>query len=848
MLLLCLTAPLITVAQVDSVSLSSLFQSWKMSHGYYVAYDAAKMNTLHLPQSAQKASPQAIMTLLQEKFRLCFTPQDSTHFLLHPCPPELWDLQGEVMDASTRERLPFAAIQIVGTTSGTNTDESGRFFLKDLSTATLQLYVRYIGYAPDTLSVKRDQKKINISLSPKAYKIKDVKITSLMDMVEVEENFGHLSIETQRLNSLPSITGPDPLNSLRLLPGIQGNPEGGSGLVMRGSKFDQTMILFDEMPLLHLDHFFGLFSSVNIHSIKDVRVFRSGYSAKYSGFTGGMIQITAKDGDLNKVSGGIDIDQFTTGIHLQVPIIKNKWSTSLTYRMDNSFIGPRIWGELVTGRLLEQRVRASVPLVGDEAYENAFYYFQDFTAKTVIRPNEKNKISLSAQHSRDNILNSIQHSDTTELYYLNLDFFSKWDNTALSLDWDRDLGNGLKGKAKLSTSWFNSATQFDTLIEFREGDTLRFLQNYFHDNLYLQSRFRYDMEKEVSASRKWYFGVDVPFIFSNLSVALDFDPEDDEFEADSFFVGQATFIPALYAEHKWQIKRWDLTTGLRIAWDIRYKTPRIEPRIFVSKKLSAKFNWRFNYGMYSQNAQQFLPAIREGLIPNYWLLSDSENSPQQWSQVATSGINFQHNGWLLDAELYYKNIQNTTEQFPALSRFHSGRNDILSAFFNGQSNVFGGDVMISKRYPFLSLWASGGYNLTRNFSPRFISYNYQPPYASALNVKTGLLFSIKNIDFGLTWYLQSGRRFTTLTDLTPLPDLEFSNATLPVYHRMDASLSYKFKFKRFSGSIQNSVFNIYNRTNTHSVQYTKNSGGLPQRVDSYSLGFIYNVRISLQWN
>jgi outer membrane receptor for ferrienterochelin and colicins len=55
-------------------------------------------------------------------------------------------IAGHVLDAHTKEHLPFVNVQIQGTSMGCLTDESGHFYLKNLPVGTHTVIFSMIGY------------------------------------------------------------------------------------------------------------------------------------------------------------------------------------------------------------------------------------------------------------------------------------------------------------------------------------------------------------------------------------------------------------------------------------------------------------------------------------------------------------------------------------------------------------------------------------------------------------------------------------------------------------------------------------------------------------------------------
>ncbi|MEM6273221.1 MAG: carboxypeptidase-like regulatory domain-containing protein [Bacteroidota bacterium] len=827
-------------AQSDSISLARLFDHWQETQGYSLAYDAQLLASYRVPADFSERPPRAVWTELRTQFNLCHSETRPEHFLVFPCAEAPWDLRGRIQDRASGESLPYATIRYLDQEGGAVADANGQFLLAGISAETVHVQVRYIGYATDTFAIERRAKPMALAIAEKDYTLKQVNIESLMDVAQVENDFGHVAIETDLLPALPSVVGPDPLNSIRLLPGIGGNPESGTGIVMRGSKFDQTMILYDQVPLLHLNHFFGLFSSVNQNSIKDIRVYRSGYSAKYSGFAGGMVKITAREGDQERIHAGVSLDRYTTGLSLQVPLFKGKWTNIVNFRSDNYWMGDDFWNRTVTRNLIREQLNASLPDVGGDVADRSEYYFYDLSFKSVLRINDRHRISAGMQWSEDNLANAVGFQDPDLDYGIDLDFRSFWLNNGFYVRWDHRLGHKWDGSAQYILSNYWSWTTFYELLERRGADTLQNLTGFYQYNTYFETRFRYDLTHSAKNDRRWNLGLDIPVTNAGIDLA---DLDLEFIEPDTNF----GLLPAAYLEHEWEPGRWSLKTGIRSTVDVTGDSGSfyLEPRISIARRLGEYWRGRMNYGIYNQFAQQFQPAVREGLVPDFWLLLDSPFPDLVQSHIFTLGATWQKEGWLFDAEGYAKTIGITTEQFPELSRLLPPGPGSLSAYTFGFSNIFGLDLMASRRLRHFTAWAGGDLMRIRNSADSISAFDYQPYYANGADFKTGLLYTRKNWEFGLTWRWQGGRRTTSISSVPTIDQVIPGNERFPDYHRLDAAVTYRFRIRGISGSIHNSFFNVYNRRNLRTSLFTTGANGQIERRDAANLGFLYNLKLTV---
>lgn len=83
-------------------------------------------------------------------------------------------VRGKVIDANTKEALPFCNISFIKSTIGTITDQNGLFSI-DARQATDSISVQYVGYSRRTFPVKRNTiNNYTIELTPLNYNIQEV--------------------------------------------------------------------------------------------------------------------------------------------------------------------------------------------------------------------------------------------------------------------------------------------------------------------------------------------------------------------------------------------------------------------------------------------------------------------------------------------------------------------------------------------------------------------------------------------------------------------------------------------------------------------------------------------------
>ena len=193
-----------------------------------------------------------------------------------------------------------------------------------------------------------------------------------------------VEVPVQQIKNIPALLGEvDVLKTIQLLPGVQSGGEGTSGFYVRGGGPDQNLILLDGVPVYNASHLFGFFSVFNADAIKNVRLTKGGYPARFGGRLSSVLEIDMKEGNMKKIEGEGSIGLISSKLTLQGPIIKDK----------TSFI--------VSGRRTYIDILAQPFIKSANDGNPAGYYFYDLNAKLNHKFSEKDRLYLSAYLGKD---------------------------------------------------------------------------------------------------------------------------------------------------------------------------------------------------------------------------------------------------------------------------------------------------------------------------------------------------------------------------------------------------------------------------------------------------------------
>ena len=236
-------------------------------------------------------------------------------------------VSGFVKDASNGETLIGATITDGSGVNGVNADNNGYFSIHVKTPATLS--VSYVGYAEykTTLSPARDT-LINVYLKNAVSSLDEIVVSA----TRKERNLNVSSLSTIELTNIPVIGGkPDISKGLQMLPGISSQNEGSALLIVRGGDPGQNLYLFDDVPVIHVNHLGGFISVFNPEIINNIDLYKGGFPARYGGKLSSIVDITQREGDISGLRGqDAEMNRkqpfldspamFTTCLKLQYPI------------------------------------------------------------------------------------------------------------------------------------------------------------------------------------------------------------------------------------------------------------------------------------------------------------------------------------------------------------------------------------------------------------------------------------------------------------------------------------------------------------------------------------------------
>lgn len=782
------------------------------------------------------------------------------------------NIKGYVQDEKTGETLPYANVTLLGTEIGTSTNQQGYFVLVNVPAGPCTLRVHYIGYIKSDIPLVAEKNSPAIAVKMKATVLQgdEVVVTAeTYETVQIAKGISELKISPRGLSKLPSVGEVDIFRSLQLLPGISAANDGSSGLYIRGGTPEQNLVLFDGMTIYNVDHFFGFISAFNADAVKDVRVFKGGFPAKYGGRTSSVVELTGKSGSYDDVHAAGNINLLSGSGVVQVPM-KGKGAWLTTFRRSyvdflNSGMYDKIY-DAVSGNnngTDTDQTSSSQPGggrgMGGRGFEQEMlvpdFYYYDFNSKLTYSFTPNDILSFSIYNGRD-FLDESQDlgtrtfgpsADQGEDVSANISDLTEWGNLAVSAKYAKIWSDRFYSSFHSSYSSYNSLSS--TGRSFRGGDenTLRGGFSSDEDNEVEDYTYRVDNEFQLSSNHKLEFGLGL----TQASTSLNFTANDTlsilnrKGTADQFsfyFQDDFKLTPLL-----------NITLGLRaVDYSLTNKN-YWEPRASFNYKVTDKIDLKGAWGYYNQFINR---VVNENILEgnrDFWLLADEELDPS-FAEHFILGTSYENSNYIFSVEAYLKNMDGVAEFSQRFRRSPDMEPEDL--FFLGTG--------VSKGFEFLAQKKRGRFNGWLSYTLANVEYEidifndgdaYPADHDRTHEFKSVGSYSWGDWTLAATWVYATGAPYTAPENQYAIELLDGNTRSyihvgdkntnrLPNYHRLDLSMTKAFKTENLRYEFGLSVFNLYNHDNVWYREYVLDTSPIIVR-DVTTLGFTPSVNFKI---
>lgn len=720
------------------------------------------------------------------------------------------------------------------------------FMYKPLMKDTLIVYAP--GYEKKKVDVRQllNSRTLNIPLITQTYLLSDVLVEDYITKgINLDPNTQKISIDVADLPLLPGETDGDIFASLAALPGVT-TPDGRPGnLFIRGTSPDQSLILFDNIPMYHRGHYFGTISPYNPKVVNNVEVYRSGYHPRMGGRVGGAVFINSEQEVNSDPQFGLGANTLFAMGYAKAPLANNKLGLVIGARHSYppSISSPKL--DAIT-----ESVFAATGISNDEGGigTDVNVRFQDYHAKLIVAPNENHKITISSIYSSSalsyKLIQGLSQGSTESIDFENYGVNTEW-NYNINQTW--------------STSFINTLGHYsyntDSPVPMGERKT---------ENTINDFNSRIEISRSNQRSNQIQFGIDYKLQTSildyiNLSTDAPNGNVDSVIRNDE--VQAHTISP--FANMHWYGQRLSLQIGLRSSYYSPNQSFYFSPRLSANYNVNQSFDIKASAGRY----HQFLSQVRNlqigsgGFENSMWQLASEEQGDVISGNQLMAGFIYNKNRWLFDIEAFYKDAKNITY-------YESLFLDNNSDFFGADNILYGVDTYLRKEVSqSTSMWLGysfGGSKITLDTTNLT---TYESKYVQPHVFYIGSAYQKNRWKFSGVWKYGSGLNAQSLEiayvqviyeqaqDTRPpgAPRAPDPFADLPErypnIHSLDLSASYTIPHteqRPWSASFGLSIINVYDRDNLIDRAFRGNPPP-PKWIDRNALGFAPNLMITFEW-
>ena len=710
-------------------------------------------------------------------------------------------ISGQVMEVKTHEPLPFSYILI--NNKSVQSDRQGHFSFLASADTTFDMRISHLGYfIYDTLftgSLSKD-----FLLTPKMEHISEVTVESnpVEHATLIGDRPGKMKINHQIAPVLPGFGDNSVFNLLRLMPGITAAGEQSTDLLIWGSYESHSRIQFDGFTVFGLKNFNDNISVVNPFVVKTIDVYKGGYGAKFGGRVGGIVDITGKNGSLQKPAFTFNINNTTVNSLLEIPLSEQS-SLLAAYRQTYYQLYDPTQLNLFRRNEDSGQQQGQGPGPGGSGGQGGMQTGEiDFTVQPDYNFRDANlKYSLNRENGGQFYV-SLYGGGDKFFYDLN---GSLTNNQLIRSEEEKNRQFG--GAAFLSQPWENgSRTSFtagysvfhrDASEENRVENT-RFNRTWITKNITSENEvdeFTFKTEHTVPVKNGNQFQFGAGFINNNVWF-LRKSFEDVVLKLDNNSPRVFGFV-----QNDWPVsKLLDIKSGVRLVYAPNIEKVYAEPRLMTTLHLTEAINFNASWGLYNQFMAKTSVVDSLYNFTYFWTNSNNESIPVLQARHLVGGLSYNKNGFTASFEGYHKKTN-------GLTRFFNGTRFISRGFYEGEGRSYGLDVYLKKEYKKHMGWISYSWSKADEHFPFFVRNYWNPaPHQQTHELKAAAIVNLNRFYVSANYVYGSGfERFEFETT-----DGNWLNRE---YKRLDAAVVYKFRPGKIKAEAGISVLNVFDADN-----------------------------------
>lgn len=684
--------------------------------------------------------------------------------------PVLYLYQGVIVERSTEEPLPFTSLKL--SNQSLISDENGRFAFKSTEVKE-SVEFRSLGF--DLVEAELSPgSNLVVTLTPKSVELNTIEVVGRREefsVTNVGAKAGYMQFNDINNSLMPGLSNNIIFNNLRLYPGIMAAGESIADFVIWGSYAGQNHVTYDGISLFNSWGINDDMGRVNPYMVKNVEVYKGGYSATYGDRIGGVVLIDGKTGNPNQIDASVSLTNQLGSAYLNVPMF-NKTSTL----------------QIAGRKTLFESFNLSSDFSGDTSLIVPKYDYSDLHIKFSTLFKNSDRLEISSILSQDeyegqqnvgrqnNILQDVNVN--SEQYGTSVKYIKNWTQGGLS----SFIFSQSEYRPELTTNYF---------LDFNNSGEVRNLRSEIWTNPI--SEYRAKLTHNFAATRGNQIQLSGEFINNKTSFQSSDrgrlrDNSSEALSRISLYVTDRIVLAPHFAIEA------GLKADIPFTGSKTYLQPRLNGRLDLSKRWNVNFGW----GIYNQFVSRNAIIDEIDNRSDIWQIADGVKVPVLSSTHNVLGLGYQGNSFEVSAQAYYKLSS-------GFSRYRLNRRGV-SEFFEGEARSQGIDLFVKKQISRHQFWLS--YSLAKveeRFTEKGRTSKYRPaPQNQRHELKAAAVFNFNPFKLSITNVYGSGFDNRTIDRNRNLDN---------TYLRTDFAVQYQFDLKAFGVETGISLLNIFNNEN-----------------------------------
>lgn len=726
-------------------------------------------------------------------------------------------IKGKVIDAQSRQVLPFVNVLVLGTNVGSTTDENGMFVIKNVPLGYLKIQASFIGYeskaSDDFLVTIEKSPFIIIELSQDNEQLDEVVVQSKLFKKSLENPLSYQSLGIAEIEKNPG-GDRDVLKVIQSFPGVASNPGFRNDIIIRGGSPSENKFYLDGVEVPVINHFQtqgstgGPVGIINADLVRKADFYSSSFSANRGNALSSIIEFTQKEGNPEKLNMRATVGTSDAGLTFDGPIGEN---TTYMVSARQSYLSGLF-------KILK------LPFLPT---------YTDFQLNVKHKFDDKNELSLIGLGAIDNFkLNEGVNDGVTDEDILKRNQYVL-DVIPIQNQWNYTVGLSYKHYGEKATQQVVlSRNEWNNVGEKYQDNTNNFddlLLNY--SSRETENKLRYENFSTLKKNYKLNFGAgleDVNYYnstyqkFANSSGVeiIDFTSNLSLFKYG--FFGQ---ISKAYLDSRFNVSLGVRFDGVNYNEQMANPFEQFSPRLSLAYALTQKWAVNASAGIYNQLPSYTIMGYRDS---NEVLVNKENDLEYITADHLVAGLEFKPNtSSKITVEGFYKGYKNypfSVENQISLANlgadFGVVGNEEVTSTSVGKS--YGFEVFLQKK-SYSGLYGIVSYTYVRS-EFKDVNNNYVPSTWDNRNLLTatgGKKFN-KNWELGAKFRMVGGRPYTPydyeasalisnyevnkggILDYSQLNTLRYE-----LYHQLDVRVDKTWYWKHFSLNLYVDVQNLF---------------------------------------